>query len=244
MSKEFNCYYGGDLEYSYGSNITPEGTKNVINSVDLPKSVSLTKCDTVGKKFCVRLEFRTNHIEIPISFTRLSEWMSEVEKQNQKCQEESMSDYLEQKKEMDDEKNTAIDMGMYDIGQEEGELNWLGSDVSNYSHDRPDTPSIFKAKQPGWSQYSSMHVKSSTPALESKNMKPRGSFGFPSSKPSIQSHGSFGFPSSKQPHGSFRFNNPFSSKRANDSSTNKKSSTTSIINTQHSRYQIPPLSLT
>ena len=37
-------------------------------------------------------------------------------------------EYMKEKKELETEKNTAIDMGVYDIGQAEGELNFGGED--------------------------------------------------------------------------------------------------------------------
>jgi len=39
-------------------------------------------------------------------------------------------DYLDTKKDLESEKNIAIDMGIYDIGQERGELNFGGTDFS------------------------------------------------------------------------------------------------------------------
>jgi hypothetical protein len=39
-------------------------------------------------------------------------------------------DYLDTKKDLESEKNIAIDMGIYDIGQETGELNFGGPDLT------------------------------------------------------------------------------------------------------------------
>jgi len=39
-------------------------------------------------------------------------------------------DYLDTKKDLESEKNIAIDMGIYDIGQETGELNFGGPDFT------------------------------------------------------------------------------------------------------------------
>jgi len=64
-------------------------------------------------------------------------------------------DYLEKKNELEDEKNAAIEMGEYDIGQEEGELNWFPSQpprqpptlmASTYWHEGECTPSKSKCQ--------------------------------------------------------------------------------------------------
>jgi hypothetical protein len=42
-------------------------------------------------------------------------------------------DIVEERAEREVEKNAAIDMGEYDIGQEKGELNWLNTDDAKWA---------------------------------------------------------------------------------------------------------------
>ena len=57
----------------------------------LPEEVILTKYDTIGGKFYVRLNFATQYIEIPISLSRINEWKIEIDKQHAKIIEEEQT---------------------------------------------------------------------------------------------------------------------------------------------------------
>jgi len=63
----------------------------------------------------------------------LKEWFSKIEKEDAIALEEEREserqemEYEKLSEERESEKNAAIDMGEYDIGQEKGELNWLNT---------------------------------------------------------------------------------------------------------------------
>lgn len=83
--------------------------------------VRLLSYDKDTNKIIIRLDHTTLPsfwIEIPLDLSQLSEWV------------DSEKERMEIEKEIEEEKNIAIDMGIYDIGQNEGELNWLGNDTS------------------------------------------------------------------------------------------------------------------
>lgn len=83
--------------------------------------VRLLSYDKDTNKIIIRLDHSTLPsfwIEIPLDLSELSEWV------------ENEKERMEIEKEIEEEKNIAIDMGIYDIGQNEGELNWLGNDTS------------------------------------------------------------------------------------------------------------------
>lgn len=120
-----------DLNHSLGGYITyPDATEE---SLDLPKSVYLTKGNLSEKKFSLRLDLHSKYIEIPLSLTQLTDWFAQIEKEHAiaiAIEEE------DERAEREAEKNAAIDMGEYDIGQEKGELNWLNSLENTGEYDK------------------------------------------------------------------------------------------------------------
>ena len=109
-----------DLTYYHGGTIaSPADTEK---SLDLPKSVYLAKPNPVEKKFSIRLDLHSKYIEIPLSMEQLKEWFAKIEEEDALALEEERE---QERREMEAEKNLAIDMGIYDIGQEEGMLNWM-----------------------------------------------------------------------------------------------------------------------
>ena len=108
------------LSYYHGGTIaSPADTEK---SLDLPKSVYLAKPNPVEKKFSIRLDLHSKYIEIPLSMEQLKEWFAKIEEEDAVALEEERE---QERREMEAEKNLAIDMGIYDIGQEEGMLNWM-----------------------------------------------------------------------------------------------------------------------
>jgi hypothetical protein len=98
--------------------LTEKISTNIGGSID---SARLLSYDKHANKIVIRLDHReipSFWIEIPLDLSQLSEWI------------ENEKERLEIKEEIEEEKNIAIDMGIYDIGQDEGELNWLGKDTS------------------------------------------------------------------------------------------------------------------
>ena len=129
-----------DLKYFNGGYFLTPGKTH--EDYDLPNCVYLSKYDSIKKKFCIRIDLPSKYIEIPLSISQLNEWFS---KEDKKAKDLEIFDYLDTKKELEDEKNAAIDIGEYDIGQEEGELNLLGNTPglipSTYSHEGECFPS-------------------------------------------------------------------------------------------------------
>jgi len=128
-----------DLNYFYGGTIaSPADTEK---SLDLPKSVYLAKPNPVEKKFSIRLDLHSKYIEIPLSMAQLKEWFAKIEKEDAIALEEEREserqemEYEKLSEERESEKNAAIDMGEYDIGQEKGELNWLNSLENTVEYD-------------------------------------------------------------------------------------------------------------
>jgi hypothetical protein len=133
-----------DLNHSIGGyTIHPDATEE---SLDLPKSVYLTNGNLNEKKFSIRLDLHSKYIDIPLSLTQLSDWFAQIEEEDAIALEEiadersdlTAQDWFSKAEnlilrmkffcaEIEAEKNAAIDMGEYDIGQEKGELNWLNS---------------------------------------------------------------------------------------------------------------------
>jgi len=129
-----------DLTYFHGG--TTVSLADTEKSLDLPKSVYLAKLDPVEKKFSIRLDLHSKYIEIPLSMAQLKEWFDKIEKENaialedERESERQEMEYEKLAEERESEKNAAIDMGEYDIGQEKGELNWLNSleNTGEYDH--------------------------------------------------------------------------------------------------------------
>jgi hypothetical protein len=143
-----------DLPCFTGGYITT--TADTDGSLDLPKSVYLTKGNSDEKTFSLRVDLPSKYIEIPLSISQLSEWFTKigvedaVELQYERTllnlgipeQKEVLNVMLnqcnsrlqeieraERDAERDAEREAAIDMGEYDIGQEKGMLNWLNDDA-------------------------------------------------------------------------------------------------------------------
>ena len=94
-------------------------TTNIGGCIDGARLLSYDK-DT--NKIIIRLDHSTIPsfwIEIPLDLSQISDWI-DFEKERMEINEE-----------IEEEKNIAIDMGIYDIGQNEGELNWLGNGTSS-----------------------------------------------------------------------------------------------------------------
>lgn len=51
-----------------------------INNNELPKSVTLTKYNPFKNTFILRLQFSDGVIEIPISISKMSEWLDKIKK--------------------------------------------------------------------------------------------------------------------------------------------------------------------
>ena len=121
-----------DLAYYHGGTIASPGDTE--KSLDLPKSVYLAKPNPVEKKFSIRLDLHSKYIEIPLSMAQLKEWFATIEKEDAIALEEERES--ERQEIAETEKNAAIDMGEYNIGQEKGELNWLNSleNTGEYDH--------------------------------------------------------------------------------------------------------------
>ena len=91
-------------------------------------SVAFSSYNDVTNTVTIRLDHSTIPsfwIEIPLNLTQLSEFV-EIEKESIRVEEY----FFENKKEMEIEKNMAVDMGEYDIGQDEGRLNWMGDELA------------------------------------------------------------------------------------------------------------------
>jgi hypothetical protein len=119
-----------DIDYFTGG-YTVNSTST--ESLDLPKSVYLAKGNLNEKKFSIRLDLHSKYIEIPLSLSQLSDWFAQIEKEHAIAIEEEIAD---ERAEREAEKNTSIDMGEYDIGQEKGELNWLNSLENTGDYDK------------------------------------------------------------------------------------------------------------
>jgi len=102
--------------------IIKDGEESIrTNTGGVIDGVRLLSYDKDTNKIIIRLDHSTLPsfwIEIPLDLSQLSEWV------------DSEKERMEIEKEIEEEKNIAIDMGIYDIGQNEGELNWLGNDTS------------------------------------------------------------------------------------------------------------------
>jgi hypothetical protein len=140
-----------DLNFFTGGYITT--TADTDKSLDLPKSVYLTRGNFDEKTFSLRVDLHSKYIDIPLSISQLSEWFTKigvedvVEHQYETTllnleipeQKELLNAMLIQcnsrlqeieraereRAEREAEREAAIDMGEYDIGQEKGMLNWL-----------------------------------------------------------------------------------------------------------------------
>jgi hypothetical protein len=94
--------------------ITENSYTNIGGAID---NVRMISYDKDSNKITIRLDHSTMPsfwIEIPLDLTQVAKWI------------EDEKEIKELREELETEKNIAIDMGIYDIGQEEGELNWLG----------------------------------------------------------------------------------------------------------------------
>jgi hypothetical protein len=115
--------HSADLTYYHGGTIaSPADTEK---SLDLPKSVYLAKPNPVEKKFSIRVDLHSKYIEIPLSMAQLKDWFAKIEEKDSVALEEEREAEEQDRREIEAEKNAAIDMGVYDIGQEKGMLNWL-----------------------------------------------------------------------------------------------------------------------
>ena len=123
--------YRSDIKHFTGG-YTVDST-STDESLDLPKSVYLTKGNLNEKKFSIRLDLHSKYIDIPLSLTQLSDWFAQIEKEHAVALEEEIAD---ERAEREAEKNAAIDIGEYDIGQEKGELNWLNSLENTGDYDK------------------------------------------------------------------------------------------------------------
>ena len=117
---------------------------------DLPKSVYLTNGNSYQKTFSIRVDLPSKYIEIPLSISQLSEWFSKIGVEDvvklqcdstllipeqrevlnllmNQCKsrltEIEKAEWDAEKAEIEVEKNAAIDMGEYDIGQDECSWN-------------------------------------------------------------------------------------------------------------------------
>ena len=104
-----------DLEHSTGGYIM---CSTATESLDLPKSIYLTKGNFGEKKFSIRVDLPSKYIEIPLSMMQLNEWFSKIAVEDER-------ERTTEKAELDAERELAIEIGEYDIGQAKGELNWL-----------------------------------------------------------------------------------------------------------------------
>jgi hypothetical protein len=112
-----------DIEYFHGGHIPyPSATEK---SLDLPKSIYLTKGNPVEKKFSIRVDLHSKYIEIPLSMAQLKDWFAKIEEDDAVALEEEEKEAEQDRRDLEAEKNAAIDMGIYDIGQEKGMLNWM-----------------------------------------------------------------------------------------------------------------------
>lgn len=96
--------------------ITENSYTNMGGAID---DVRMISYDKDSNKITIRLHHSNMPsfwIQIPLDLTQVAEWV------------ESEKERMEIREEIETEKNIAIDMGTYDIGQEKGELNWLGSE--------------------------------------------------------------------------------------------------------------------
>lgn len=117
-----------DLPCFTGGYITT--TADTDGSLDLPKSVYLTKGNSDEKTFSLRVDLPSKYIEIPLSISQLSEWFAKIGVEDAaELQYERESERESERAERDAEREAAIDMGEYDIGQEKGMLNWLNDDA-------------------------------------------------------------------------------------------------------------------
>ena len=126
MFSSKNAYpakHRSDISYFHGGyTVAADDTDK---SLDLPKSVYLTKGNSYEKKFSIRVDLHSKYIEIPLSMAQLKEWFAKIEEEDAVALEEEREAEEQDRREMEAEKNAAIDMGEYDIGQEKGMLNWL-----------------------------------------------------------------------------------------------------------------------
>lgn len=124
-----------DLQYFYGGYTV----NSILNEsdLDLPNAIYLTKGNLAEKKFSIRVDLPSKFIEISLSMAQLNEWFAEIKKEHDLSLEDERdemdeteverADLKAERDEREAERNQAIDMGEYDIGQEKGELNWMNN---------------------------------------------------------------------------------------------------------------------
>ena len=123
-SNDVPVRHRSDIGYFHGGYTV--STADTEKSLDLPKSVYLTKGNSTEKKFSIRVDLHSKYIEIPLSMTQLREWFAKIEEEDSVALEEELAEErVEERAEREVEREAAIAMGEYDIGQERGELNWL-----------------------------------------------------------------------------------------------------------------------
>jgi hypothetical protein len=107
---ESSKHRSDDLDYFSGGYIAVAGKE----ADDLPESVYLTKGNVDEKKFFIRLDLPSKYIEIPLSMAQLSEWFSQIEKEQE---------------EQEEQEKEKIALERSEIGQEKFELHRLEEDV-------------------------------------------------------------------------------------------------------------------
>ncbi len=71
-----------DLDYFHGGHIHIPYPTATAKSLDLPKSVYLTKGDKYEKKFSIRVDLHSKYIEIPLSMSQLQKWFAKIEEED------------------------------------------------------------------------------------------------------------------------------------------------------------------
>jgi hypothetical protein len=87
-------YRSDDLEYFTGGYITtPADTEK---SLDLPKSVYLTKGNSDEKTFSIRVDLHSKYIEIPLSTAQLKEWFDKIKDEDAIALEQEIAEEREE----------------------------------------------------------------------------------------------------------------------------------------------------
>ena len=133
-----------------GSTLSMDGVEK-----DYEKNVYLSDYDRICNTITINVVNDTNTLKIPLNLAQIQEWVSIEYKKDLASRKklndelktknleelleawekwENKKDWIEMKKELDGERDEAIDMGVYDIGQESGELNWCGEVIINENY--------------------------------------------------------------------------------------------------------------
>jgi hypothetical protein len=115
---------------------------------DYEKNVYLSDYDRISNTITINIANETSTLKIPLNLSQVQEWVTiehkkdlanrkklKEELKTKKLEEllqawenwENKKDWFEMKKELDEERDLAIEMGEYDIGQNDDELNWYGN---------------------------------------------------------------------------------------------------------------------